>query len=132
MTRKQFVQDVVQRRVQLIKDVLQSKNEEYAGQEDVFKAFTESLPLSFHDTKQAVAWEFMVKHLQSIKMIIEARAKTGKIPDEKVLEEKIGDAINYLILIEGMFKEDMEPQKLEESRLKYNYVCVNSSNTKCQ
>jgi hypothetical protein len=88
--------------------------------------------LSFHDTKQAVAWEFMVKHLQSIKMIIEARAKTGKIPDEKVLEEKIGDAINYLILIEGMFKEDMEPQKLEESRLKYNYVCVNSSNTKCQ
>lgn len=132
MTRKQFVEDVVQRRVQLIKDVLQSKNEEYAGQEDVFKAFTESLPLSFHDTKQAVAWEFMVKHLQSIKMIIEARAKTGKIPDEKVLEEKIGDAINYLILIEGMFKEDMEPQKLEESRLKYNYVCVNSSNTKCQ
>jgi hypothetical protein len=131
MTRKQFVQDVVQRRVQLIKDVLQSKNEEYAGQEDVFKAFTESLPLSFHDTKQAVAWEFMVKHLQSIKMIIEARAKTGKIPDEKVLEEKIGDAINYLILIEGMFKEDMEPQKLEESRLKYNYVCINSSNTKC-
>ena len=131
MTRKQFVEDVVQRRVQLIKDVLQSKNEEYAGQEDVFKAFTESLPLSFHDTKQAVAWEFMVKHLQSIKMIIEARAKTGKIPDEKVLEEKIGDAINYLILIEGMFKEDMEPRKLEESRLKYNYVCINSSNTKC-
>lgn len=129
MTRKQFVQDVVQRRVQLIQDVLQSKNEEYAGQEDVFKAFTEALPLSFHDTKQAVAWEFMVKHLQSIKMIIEARSKSGKIPDEKVLEEKIGDAINYLILIEGMFKEDMEPRKLEESRLKYNYVDIHSSNT---
>jgi hypothetical protein len=129
MTRKQFVQDVVQRRVQLIQDVLQSKNEEYAGQEDVFKAFTESLPLSFHDTKQAVAWEFMVKHLQSIKMIIEARSKSGKIPDEKVLEEKIGDAINYLILIEGMFKEDMEPRKLEESRIRYNYVDINSSNT---
>lgn len=129
MTRKQFVQDVVQRRVQLIKDVLQSKNEEYAGQEDVFKAFTEALPLSFHDTKQAVAWEFMVKHLQSIKMIIEARSKSGKIPDEKVLEEKIGDAINYLILIEGMFKEDMEPRKLEESRIKYNYVDIHSSNT---
>jgi hypothetical protein len=131
MTRKQFVEDVVQRRIQLIKDVLETKNSEYADKDDVFKAFTESLPLSFHDTKQAVAWEFMVKHLQSIKMIIEAKAKTGKIPDEKMLEEKIGDAINYLILIEGMFKEDMEPQKLEESRLKYNYVCINSSNTKC-
>lgn len=122
MTRKQFVQDVVQRRVQLIQDVLQSKNEEYAGQDDVFKAFTEALPLSFHDTKQAVAWEFMVKHLQSIKMIIEARSKSGKIPDEKVLEEKIGDAINYLILIEGMFKEDMIPAKVEESRVKYTLI----------
>lgn len=122
MTRKQFVQDVVQRRVQLIQDILQSKNEEYAGQDDVFKAFTEALPLSFHDTKQAVAWEFMVKHLQSIKMIIEARSKSGKIPDEKVLEEKIGDAINYLILIEGMFKEDMIPAKVEESRVKYTLI----------
>ena len=129
MTRKQFVQDVVQRRVQLIQEVLEHKNSEYADKEDVFKAFTESLPLSFQDTKQAVAWEFMVKHLQSIKMIIEAKAKSGKLPDEKVLEEKIGDAVNYLILIEGMFKEDLQPQKLEESRIKYNYVDINSSNT---
>lgn len=121
MTRKQFVQDVVQRRVQLIQEVLQSKNEEYAGQEDVFKAFTEALPLSFHDTKQAVAWEFMVKHLQSIKMIIESRSK-GILPDEKILEEKIGDAINYLILIEGMFKDDMAPAKLEEARIKYTLI----------
>jgi hypothetical protein len=122
MTRKQFVQDVVQRRVQLIQDVLQNKNEEYAGQDDVFKAFTEALPLSFHDTKQAVAWEFMVKHLQSIKLIIEEKAKKGKLPDEKLLEEKIGDAINYLILIEGMFKEDMAPQKIEMARVKYTLV----------
>lgn len=129
MTRKQFVQDVVQRRVQLIQEVLEHKNSEYADKEDVFKAFTESLPLSFHDTKQAVAWEFMVKHLQSIKMIIEAKAKSGKLPDEKLLEEKIGDAVNYLILIEGMFKEDLQPQKLEESRIRYNYVDIHSSNT---
>jgi hypothetical protein len=122
MTRKQFVEDVVQRRIKLIQDVLQTKNEEYAGQEDVFKAFTEALPLSFHDTKQAVAWEFMVKHLQSIKLIIEERAKTGKIPDEKLLEEKIGDAINYLILIEGMFKEEYEPVKLEQARIKYTLI----------
>jgi hypothetical protein len=129
MTRKQFVQDVVQRRVQLIKDVLETKNSEYADKDDVFKAFTESLPLSFHDTKQAVAWEFMVKHLQSIKMIIEARAKTGKIPDQKVLEEKIGDAINYLILIEGMFKEDIIPVTVAEARMKYSYIDINNPNS---
>ena len=129
MTRKQFVQDVVQRRVQLIKDVLETKNSEYADKDDVFKAFTESLPLSFHDTKQAVAWEFMVKHLQSIKMIIEAKSKTGKIPDEKMLEEKIGDAINYLILIEGMFKEEMLPAKVTEARMKYSYIDINNPNS---
>ena len=128
MTRKQFVEDVVQRRVQLIQNVLQRKNEEYAGKDDVFKAFTEALPLSFHDTKQAVAWEFMVKHLQSIKMIIEARSK-GVLPDEKVLEEKIGDAINYLILIEGMFKEEMLPAKVEEARIKYSYIDINNPNS---
>jgi len=129
MTRKQFVEEVVQRRVQLIKDVLETKNSEYADKDDVFKAFTESLPLSFHDTKQAVAWEFMVKHLQSIKMIIEARAKTGKIPDQKVLEEKIGDAINYLILIEGMFKEDIIPVTVAEARMKYSYIDINNPNS---
>jgi len=129
MTRKQFVEDVVQRRIQLIKDVLETKNSEYADKDDVFKAFTESLPLSFHDTKQAVAWEFMVKHLQSIKMIIEAKSKTGKIPDEKMLEEKIGDAINYLILIEGMFKEDMLPAKVTEARIKYSYIDINNPNS---
>jgi hypothetical protein len=129
MTRKQFVEEVVQRRVQLIQNVLQRKNEEYAGKDDVFKAFTEALPLSFHDTKQAVAWEFMVKHLQSIKLIIEERAKTGKIPDEKLLEEKIGDAINYLILIEGMFKEEMLPTKVEQARIKYSYIDINNPNS---
>jgi hypothetical protein len=129
MTRKQFVEEVVQRRVQLIKDVLETKNSEYADKDDVFKAFTEALPLSFHDTKQAVAWEFMVKHLQSIKMIIEARAKTGKIPDQKVLEEKIGDAINYLILIEGMFKEDIIPVTVAEARMKYSYIDINNPNS---
>jgi hypothetical protein len=129
MTRKQFVQDVVQRRVQLIKDVLETKNSEYADKEDVFKAFTESLPLSFHDTKQAVAWEFMVKHLQSIKMIIEAKSKTGKLPDEKMLEEKIGDAINYLILIEGMFKEEMLPAKVADAKIRYSYIDINNPNS---
>ena len=129
MTRKQFVEDVVQRRVQLIKAVLETKNSEYADKDDVFKAFTESIPLSFHDTKQAVAWEFMVKHLQSIKMIIEAKASTGHIPDEKLIEEKIGDAINYLILIEGMFKEDLMPSKVIDAKVKYTYIDLNNPNS---
>jgi hypothetical protein len=62
-------------------------------------------------------------------MIIEARAKTGKIPDEKVLEEKIGDAINYLILIEGMFKEDIIPVTVTEARMKYSYIDINNPNS---
>jgi hypothetical protein len=134
MTRKQFVEDVVQRRIQLIKAVLETKNSEYADKDDVFKAFTESIPLSFHDTKQAVAWEFMVKHLQSIKMIIEAKASTGHIPDEKLIEEKIGDAINYLILIEGMFKEDLMPSKVIDTKwdfvsVKYTYIDLSNPNS---
>ena len=34
------------------------------------------------------------------------------IPDEALVKEKIGDAINYLILLEGLFMEDIEFDKV--------------------
>lgn len=122
MTRKQFVEEVLEKRIKSMRDVLDKKNSEYADSEDVFKAFALSTSLSFHKTSQAVAWEFMVKHLQSIQSIISDYEKNNTLPDEAKLEEKIGDAINYLILIEGMFKEAMEPAKLEQARIKYTLI----------
>jgi hypothetical protein len=42
------------------------------------------------------------------------------IPSKAMVEEKFGDAINYLILMEGMFKEDIEEsEKFTEVKIKY-------------
>ena len=76
---------------------------EYATDLDVFQSFKEGVGFSFQDTPEGVAWNYAAKHFESIKNII------GKIPDEipshELVDEKIGDAINYLIIIEGLIKE---------------------------
>ena len=76
---------------------------EYANDSDVFLSFKKGVGFSFQDTPEGVAWEYACKHFESIKTII------GKIPDEipsdELIDEKIGDAINYLIILEGLIKE---------------------------
>ena len=106
MTKDDF-NEVVARRQELIGQVLASKGKEYANSNDVFHNFKNATGLSFHNAAEKVAWEFMVKHLQSIKDIIaEVSSETkAKVASSNIIEEKIGDAINYLILIEGMLKE---------------------------
>lgn len=122
MTRNRFIDEIVETRLSLIRDVLAKKNTEYASDDDVFKAFVLSTSFSLHKTPQATAWEFMVKHLQSIQQMVSDYERVGKLPNEAQLEEKIGDAINYLILLEGMFKEALIPKKLEEARVKYTLI----------
>jgi hypothetical protein len=92
--------------------VLVKKGDEYSSVTDVFHNFNNSTGISLHDTNTAVAWEFLVKHLQSIKDIITKIETTALLPEkiysEHLIDEKFGDAINYLILIEGMLKEKLE------------------------
>lgn len=98
---------VVEARLKSITEVLLKKGQEYASSTDVFHNFKNSAGLSFHTCPEKIAWEFMVKHLRSIKDMLD-HVDTGGYnghPSEALIEEKMGDAINYLILIEGMLKE---------------------------
>jgi len=106
MTTEDF-DKVIERRIELINSVMRSKNKEYASDKDKFHNFKSSTGISFHSSQEKVAWEFMTKHLQSIKDMLDKVEKGGhsSVPSVEYLEEKIGDAINYLILIEGMLKE---------------------------
>ena len=55
-------------------------------------------------------WGMATKHLVSIMDIIE-----GRKPNIKVLvEEKIGDLVNYLILLEAILQEDREGKEGKE------------------
>ena len=79
------------------------KMNEYATDLDVFQSFKRGVGFSFHDTPEGVAWEYACKHFECIKTIISKCP--GEVPTDELLEEKIGDAINYLIILEGLIKE---------------------------
>ena len=133
MTQFEFKKNIVDQRIEKIKTSLVAKNEEYANAINVFSAFERGTEMSLHNTREAVAWELMVKHLSSIQLIVNNQEKHQKLPDVLTVDEKIGDAINYLILLEGMLKENVEkahraqdPTKYTGTqcydKLKYNYI----------
>lgn len=106
MTNKEF-DAILTRRFELTKKVLAKKKQEYANQfntlvEDRFHNFTRAAAIMRTTKEQALIGMFS-KHLVSILDIVE-RFHIEK-PSEEMVEEKIGDAINYLILLEGMLKE---------------------------
>ena len=106
MNRSKF-NEIVDERIKLIVTSLTRKGYEYANNDEVFHNFKNAVGISFTNSPEKVAWEMMTKHLQSIKDIIEHVSVDGAngYPNNPIIEEKIGDAINYLILIEGMLKE---------------------------
>ena len=79
-------------------NVLTKKSKEYATDKDVFQSFKNGTGFSFHNEAEKVAYEYLCKHLESIKTMLSDL--NNNPPDEK-----IGDAINYLIIIEGLLKE---------------------------
>jgi len=98
---------LVEQRLTKIRETLASKRKEYATDTDVFHNFKAATGISFHDTPEQVAWEFMTKHLQSVKDILKMVAidDYSGYPSKELVHEKLGDSINYLILIETMLLE---------------------------
>ncbi len=90
--------------------VLKSKAGEYAVSNERFHNFIRSAEI-LGTTRQKALTGMMVKHLVSVFDIVE-NSSYGVFPKDEVIEEKIGDSINYLILLEAMIKEDkMEYEK---------------------
>lgn len=76
-----------------------NKNIEYASVDDVFSNFKKAAGgLSYHCKEEQVAWEYTVKHLQSLKDIIASDTPANA----ETIDEKIGDVIAYMLLIKGM------------------------------
>lgn len=100
---------IVDARCESIKQTLTKKGAEYSTDNNVFHNFDESVGISFAKSPEMVAWEYMTKHLQSIRDLVEL-TQHGYMgyPSETLVNEKIGDAINYLVLIEGMLKKRIE------------------------
>ncbi len=86
-------------RIQHIRETLVEKAKEYAT-DDRLHNFKEAAG-TFELSPSQVCWDYMMKHLISIKDLAYGR----KVAFPTVVREKIGDAINYLILMEAIFLE---------------------------
>ena len=70
---------------------------------NVFENIKNGVGFSLNSEPEHVAWNYAAKHLESIQSII--KKLPNEKPSEELINEKFGDAINYLIIIEGLLKE---------------------------
>lgn len=97
MTNSQF-NKILESRIKRIKQTLNKKAGEYARNDRLYN-FKRASEIQRNKPEQALMGMFM-KHLVSVIDIIE----TGDYTTE-LINEKIGDSINYLILLEAILKE---------------------------
>lgn len=114
MTHKEFEQ-VFERAVERSRDVLLSKLKEYTGNDDQLESFKTQAGMSLAETPMGIAYELMVKHIYSVRKIVEEYEQNGKRPSVRLMNEKFGDAINYLILIEALFLESIYLTQQEDN-----------------
>lgn len=91
---------ILEARIQSIRDVLATKQEEYGTTERLHN-FKSQMIEGLKETPAQVCWGYMRKHLQSIYDM----AQGTKTFAPSMINEKIGDAINYLILMEAILLE---------------------------
>ncbi|MGD1831013.1 MAG: hypothetical protein ACPKM1_15740 [Spirochaetaceae bacterium] len=90
---------LVHRRILQIQSTLTTKGKEY-GQKDRLHNFKVAARIDEVEPEVA-AWGMAKKHLVSVMDMIEGR----QIPTRSMIDEKVGDMINYLILIEALLNE---------------------------
>lgn len=97
---------IVEDRCSKIVRTLAQKAREYALNDDRLHNFNVASRLS-NQPREVALWGMALKHYVSILDMIEG-TKEGTIPSEAMINEKIGDLINYLILLEASFKDKIK------------------------
>ena len=92
---------IVERRLGKIQEVLASKAEEYSAGFDRLYNFKAAAGMS-GGTPGSALWGMLTKHLVNVRDLAEGRLEATP----ELMDEKIGDAINYLILLEAVLKEE--------------------------
>lgn len=91
--------EVVKRAIDRSLNVLVYKAQEYAREDDRLHNFNRGAEIA-GETREKVLKGFFLKHLVSVFDIIDDIEK-GKIPSRAYVDEKLGDSINYLLLLEA-------------------------------
>lgn len=99
MTNQQF-DLLLSRRMAMTQRVLGTKAGEYASDSDRLHNFKRAAAMLGVTPAQACVG-FLAKHLVSVLDIVDAH----QLPAQAVIDEKIGDCVNYLILLEALLTE---------------------------
>jgi hypothetical protein len=97
---------IVKERIEAIEKTLASKGKEYSSDADRLHNFKEAARLESIHPITALRG-MMLKHIVSVNDMCRDYVE-GKIHSEAMINEKFGDYVNYLILLEALMKERNE------------------------
>lgn len=97
----------VENRIRNIRKVLLAKAKEYATEDNRFHNFDVAARILNKTPEQALQG-MMLKHIVSVLDLVEWTETNTNMLTEQIIDEKIGDTINYLILLEGLLLRRME------------------------
>jgi len=100
MKAKEFEQ-LFERRVKMCRKTLVQKAEEYSSEEDRLYNFKRGSDF-LGQTPSESCLSYMTKQLVSVYDLVQS----DKRITQAIIDEKIGDAINYLVLLEGCLHDE--------------------------
>lgn len=99
----QMFNALVEEQIEQIRSVLVTKVKEYVTSKDRLHNFKSAVPDKLQKTPGEACWGYMVKHLVSVRDLALGIRK-GNL---EMINKKIGDVINYLILLKGILVEEL-------------------------
>lgn len=107
--KEQEFQEILHQRLKKIEQTLASKAEEYAADGDKLHNFNVGARIT-GQIRERVLWGFALKHYISFMDILDD-IELGKLPTKERVDEKLGDLINYLVLVEASIKDKINNER---------------------
>lgn len=105
MTKTELYNKTINETLDRCRSLLCSKQQEYAPDADPLANFKKGAVMG-NSSPEQVLWMYCLKHLVSVRDII-----YGEVPASKeVIQEKTGDIINYMVLLNCLIAEKGEKQ----------------------
>jgi hypothetical protein len=106
MTENEF-NSIINNRIEKCRETLKRKGKEYSPEEDKLRHFRKTAELT-NSTLSDACLGMGMKHIVSIIDIVGSLSHKNGVIMPEVIDEKLGDAINYLLMLEPCIMEDMK------------------------
>jgi hypothetical protein len=103
-------EECIEHRIQNIRDILLVKAKEYATENNRFHNFDVAARILNITPEQALQG-IMLKHIVSVLDLVQWTETDTNMLTKQIIDEKIGDTINYLILLEGLLLRRLEAKR---------------------